>query len=108
MGIKYIYELAFFFFMVELISNIAILVIIYLILNIIAFGAYGFDKAKATLNKWRVPEKTLLILAFFGPFGGYAGMMVFRHKTQKKPFTWMVPLFIVIHLAAILGIFFIL
>lgn len=93
--------------MVEFIPNLAFLAVIYLILNLIAFGAYGFDKAKASLNKWRVPEKTLLILAFLGPFGGYAGMMVFRHKTQKKPFTWAVPLFILIHLAVI-GIFFIL
>lgn len=93
--------------MVELISNIAILAAVYLILNIIAFGAYGFDKMKASRDKWRTPEKTLLILAFFGPFGAYAGMLVFRHKTQKKPFTWAVPLFILIHLA-IVGIIFIL
>ncbi|WP_316559959.1 DUF1294 domain-containing protein [Methanimicrococcus stummii] len=70
-------------------------------MNLIAFGAYGFDKAKASMNKWRVTEKTLLILAFFGPFGAYAGMNVFRHKTQKKPFTWAVPLFMLIHLVLI-------
>lgn len=85
--------------MVELITNITIPAAIYLILNIIAFGAYGFDKMKASLDKWRTPEKTLLTLAFFGPFGAYAGMLFFRHKTQKKPFTWMVPLFVLIHLA---------
>ncbi|MDV0444981.1 hypothetical protein MmiAt1_05330 [Methanimicrococcus sp. At1] len=90
--------------MVELISNFGFLAVIYLVLNIIAFAAYGLDKTKASLNKWRVPEKTLLILAFFGPFGAYAGMLVFRHKTQKKPFTWAVPLFMLIHLILI-GIF---
>lgn len=93
--------------MAELISNIAFLALIYLVLNIIAFAAYGFDKAKASRDKWRTPEKTLLLLAFFGPFGAYAGMMFFRHKTQKKPLTWAVPLFILIHLA-IAGIIFIL
>lgn len=84
--------------MIELTSNMMILLGVYLLLNIIAFGMYGLDKAKASLNKWRVPEKTLLIAAFFGPFGAYAGMMIFRHKTQKKPFTYMVPLFLLIHL----------
>lgn len=82
--------------------NIAFLgIILYLILNFLAFGAYGFDKAKATRDKWRIPEKTLLLFAFVGPFGAYAGMRVFRHKTQKKPFTWMVPLFLLIHLAVL-------
>jgi len=84
-------------------SFIALLLVLYLVLNIIAFSAYGLDKAKASMNKWRVPEKTLLILSFFGPFGGYAAMMVFRHKTQKKPFTWMVPLFMVIHVIGIVA-----
>jgi uncharacterized membrane protein YsdA (DUF1294 family) len=79
------------------IANISILAAVYLIFNIAAFGAYGFDKAKAAMDKWRTPEKTLLILAVFGPFGAYAGMRVFRHKTQKKPFTWAVPLFLFIH-----------
>ncbi|WNY27168.1 hypothetical protein MsAm2_09590 [Methanolapillus ohkumae] len=71
--------------------------IIYLLLNVVSFAAYGIDKKKAKMDKWRTPEATLLALAFFGPFGAYAGMLVFRHKTQKKPFTWMVPLFMIIH-----------
>jgi len=70
-------------------------------LNILAFMAYGLDKMKASANKWRISEKTLLILAFFGPFGGYAGMLICRHKTQKKPFVWAVPLFIALHLVLI-------
>lgn len=92
------------FFMVGLGTNIAFLAAIYFALNLFAFGVYGFDKTKAALNKWRISEKMLLILAFFGPFGAYAGMIIFRHKTQKRPFTWAVPLFILIHLAVV-GIF---
>lgn len=91
--------------MIEFTSNIVFLGVIYLLLNLIAFGAFGYDKAKASYDKWRTPERTLLILAFFGPFGAYASMMVFRHKTQKKPFTWMVPLFVLIHLV-LFGILF--
>ena len=91
--------------MIESIPNSAFLVAVYLVLNILAFCAYGVDKTKAQMDKWRVSEKTLLILAFFGPFGGYVGMQIFRHKTQKKPFTWAVPLFILIHIAIVIGFF---
>ncbi|MDR0768279.1 MAG: DUF1294 domain-containing protein [Methanosarcinales archaeon] len=94
--------------MVAISSGLVFLAAIYLILNIIAFGAYGFDKAKASMNKWRVTEKTLLILAFFGPFGAYAGMMIFRHKTQKKPFTWAVPLFVLVHVLGFAVLYFVL
>ena len=87
--------------MVEFIANIALIIAVYVALNILAFMAYGLDKLKASANKWRISEKTLLILAFFGPFGGYAGMLVCRHKTQKKPFVWAVPLFIVLHIVLI-------
>ncbi|MDY0266910.1 MAG: DUF1294 domain-containing protein [Methanimicrococcus sp.] len=87
--------------MIEWTSNIMILLGVYLLLNTLVFGLYGLDKAKASLNRWRVPEKSLLIAAFFGPFGAYAGMMIFRHKTQKKPFTYMVPLFLLIHILLI-------
>jgi len=87
--------------MVEFTANIALIIAVYVALNILAFMAYGLDKLKASANKWRISEKTLLILAFFGPFGGYAGMLICRHKTQKKPFTWAVPLFIVLHIILI-------
>lgn len=87
--------------MVLLTSNLSFLAALYVVLNVLAFTGYGLDKAKASMNKWRISEKTLLILAFFGPFGAYTGMLVCRHKTQKKPFTWAVPLFMLIHIALI-------
>lgn len=35
----------------------------------------------------RIPESTLLMMAFFGgTVGAYAGRQVFRHKTRKQPF----------------------
>ena len=56
-------------------------------LNVIAFAAFGIDKAKAKRNQWRIAESTLLMLAFLGgTLGAYAGRRVFRHKTRKQPF----------------------
>lgn len=69
-----------------------ILIAIPACLNLLALGAFAYDKYKAKAGRWRTPERTLLSLAFFGPFGALAGMMVFRHKTRHAKFL-LVPLF---------------
>ncbi len=71
--------------------------------NCIAFFLYGYDKRCAIKRKWRVPERVLLIWAAFAPFGAFAGMQMFRHKTKKPKFILSVPLFCALH---ILGIFY--
>ena len=51
------------------------------------------DKWKATKNRWRVRESTLLIVAALGgSIGSLAGMYLFRHKTQHLKFTLGIPL----------------
>lgn len=62
--------------------------LIYLIIiNLTAFFAMRFDKRKARQNEWRVTETTLHIIGFIGgAIGIFAGMLHFRHKTQKKSF----------------------
>ncbi|MCW1401749.1 DUF1294 domain-containing protein [Novosphingobium sp. MW5] len=65
-------------------ANIAIALIV---MNFLAFAAFGIDKAKSRWGMWRTREDTLLLLAFFGGIlGAYAGRSVFRHKTRKQPF----------------------
>ncbi len=55
-----------------------------LIANLITFIAYGMDKRKAVKDRWRIPEKTLLLMGLcFGSVGQLLGMKVFRHKTTK-------------------------
>lgn len=74
-----------------------ILFIYLIIINLVAFAAYGVDKWKAKKDKWRIPEKTLILLAAIGgALGAYAGMRYFRHKTQHKKFTICVPLFLIL------------
>lgn len=62
--------------------------LIYLVLiNIAAYAAFGWDKYKARWGGWRIPEKTLLLLAFAGgSVGAWVGMKVFRHKIRKAKF----------------------
>lgn len=66
-------------------------------INAITFAAFGIDKAKAIKNQWRIPEKTLLGLAFAGgSVGALLGMYLFRHKTRKARFVAGVPLMMIL------------
>ena len=76
------------------------LVTVIAVVNVIAFAVYGVDKNKAIKNQWRIPESTLLLISFFGPWGGMLGMNVFRHKTQKPKFK-LVYIFGIIHLMVV-------
>ncbi|WP_300410588.1 DUF1294 domain-containing protein [Lagierella sp.] len=59
----------------------------YIIINIVAFLAYGYDKLAAKTDQWRLSEKNLLLLALIGGFAGcMAGRAVFHHKTLKREF----------------------
>ena len=71
-----------------------------LLVNIVAFAAYGIDKRKAQKGRWRIPESTLLLLAFFGgSLGALLGMRAFHHKTKHLKFKILVPLFLAMQLA---------
>ena len=81
-----------------------ILYIYLAIINVVAFAAYGWDKWKAQKSKWRTPESTLILFAAIGgALGAYAGMKCFRHKTQHKKFTILVPLFLIAWIAGLGG-----
>ena len=76
--------------------------ILYAAMGVIAFCAYGIDKYRAKHNLWRIPEKTLLLLALLGgALGAYIGMKVFHHKTKHIKFTIIIPLLALIQLAAV-------
>jgi len=55
--------------------------------SLFLFMLYGYDKAQAVYNGSRVPEIALHLLAIFGGFfGGWLGMVVFRHKKNNVMF----------------------
>lgn len=39
----------------------------YLLLNLVAFLAFGWDKRKARRGQWRTRETTLIVLGSLGP-----------------------------------------
>jgi len=56
-------------------------------LGLTTFLTYGYDKLKAVRGGRRVPETALLALSLIGgALGGWAGMLVWRHKTRHTRF----------------------
>ncbi len=56
------------------------------------------DKQRAKKKEWRISEKTLLTLGFFGgACGGVLGMYLFRHKTKHNAFAFGFPLMAAVH-----------
>ncbi|MBQ3168230.1 MAG: DUF1294 domain-containing protein [Clostridia bacterium] len=75
-------------------------VIVWAIMSIVTFCVYAADKMKAKAGKWRVKEKTLLLLALLmGAPGALIAMFTLRHKTLKAKFTIPVPVFLVLQAA---------
>lgn len=77
-----------------------ILLIILLALNLLSLIFYAMDKWKARRGKWRISETTLLLVAFIGPLGAFLGMRLVRHKTKHWKFRILVPLFLLLWIAA--------
>lgn len=70
-----------------------------LLINLIVFIVYGVDKYRAVKGKYRVSEKKLLWLAFWGgAVGALLSMIVFNHKIRKRKFIICVPLFLLIQI----------
>ncbi len=73
--------------LISQLSTLSLLVSWLIAISIVAFLTYGFDKFIAGSRFTRVPEDVLLILAAAGGVvGAGLGMLIFRHKTQKRPF----------------------
>lgn len=79
------------------------LVLIYLVLNCIAFLLMKVDKRRAIKNKWRISESTLWTISIVGgALGSWAGMNTFRHKTKHKTFQFGLPLLTLVQIGTII------
>lgn len=78
------------------------LLIFFAVMSFFAFVLTMYDKFAAQANRRRIPEKTLMLVAFFGgAIGMYLTMQLIRHKTMHKKFTVGVPVMILLHIAII-------
>ena len=74
-----------------------------LLWSVILFVTMGADKRWARRAAFRVPEKTLFLLALLGGApGGLLGMELFRHKTRHWTFVWGFRILTLLQLAGLL------
>lgn len=61
-------------------------------MSVIGFALMGADKRRAEKGAFRIPERTLIAVAFMlGGVGSLAGMFAFRHKTKHASFRILLP-----------------
>ena len=79
------------------------LVIYLLVINVLAFAVYGWDKVRSKVQgARRVPEKTLFLLAILGgSVGAILGMRVWHHKTRHWYFKYGLPAILLAQLALV-------
>lgn len=71
-----------------------------LVLTLITFTLYGFDKLKAQRGQWRISETTLLSFAALGgAIGAFLAMPIFWHKIRKPKFVIGIPFLFLIQIA---------
>lgn len=81
--------------------------IIYMIaVNLVGLLSMYIDKKRAVHKKWRIPERTLFLIAILGgSAGSLAGMHLFRHKTKHWYFVTLMPLILLIQILLIFYLF---
>jgi uncharacterized membrane protein YsdA (DUF1294 family) len=73
-------------------------------LNIWTVLRFWQDKARAQNGERRIPEADLLTLAIMGGSpGALLARRLFRHKTQKEPFSTMLLVIVALQLGALIG-----
>lgn len=80
-------------------NNITITIIIcYLAaVSLISAAVTVIDKYKAVHDKWRVKERTLLVLSAIGGSAAmYITMLTIRHKTKKLKFMLGIPFIMIV------------
>ena len=78
------------------------LLLVLAVLNLAAFGLYGWDKRRAIRGGRRVPEARLLWFSLPGTApGAWAAVFVFRHKVRKASYLAKLVLVTAVQIAAV-------
>lgn len=72
-----------------------------IVINVITFIMFAYDKMQAKGGGWRVAENLLWLLALLGgALGGFSAMELMRHKRQKPGFVLVMLLILLAQIAA--------
>ena len=75
------------------------------IINLVTFIFYGYDKSRARKSLSRIPEKKLHTFALIGgSVGALIGQRVFHHKTRKFKFQIIFWLIFLLHCVLVIGL----
>lgn len=78
-----------------------ILILYFVLINLVAWGLMGVDKHRAQKHEWRIPERTLFVVALLGgSLGAVLGMYLWRHKTKHWYFVIGMPLILAVQIVA--------
>lgn len=73
-----------------------------LLVSLLTFFVYGFDKHAAETGRWRTQESTLHLLALIGGWpGAWCAQRLFRHKVRKASFMTVYWATALAHIAAV-------
>ena len=73
-----------------------------LLLSLLTFFVYGFDKNAAEAGRWRTAENTLHLLSLIGGWpGAWIAQQLFRHKVSKTNFMAVYWTTVLAHMAAV-------
>jgi uncharacterized membrane protein YsdA (DUF1294 family) len=82
-----------------------VLLLLYILgINIVTYLAFWIDKERARAGRYRIAERTLLLLALLG--GSPAGLLAqrrLRHKTRKQPFAGLLAGIALLQAVAVAG-----
>lgn len=83
-------------------SQISLIYVFFISINIAAFLLCAFDKSAALSERLRVPEKVLLFSALIGGSAGVLiGMALLHHKTSKWSFQFFLGLVLLVQVVVI-------
>ncbi len=72
------------------------------LLSLVAWFVYAWDKRRARADGRRISEANLLWLAALGgAAGAWIAMVRQRHKTKRRTFRLLVPVCVLLHVAAV-------
>lgn len=73
--------------------------VVLLVISLITFALYAYDKVSAVKGKERIPEFLLLgAAALLGAIGAICAMFIFKHKTAKPRFCIGVPVMLILQI----------
>nr|WP_278876638.1 DUF1294 domain-containing protein [Variovorax paradoxus] len=73
-----------------------------LLISLLAFAVYGFDKSAAQAGRWRTAESTLHLLSLAGGWpGAWCAQRLFRHKSRKASFMAVYWATVLLNMAAV-------